>query len=462
MLAEQLVGEARERRMRRMNASERQVDGVSATLFVLVAVAIALLVPSERNADLLLIGGLVLAYAVVHQVRFEFGEAYNCPVELVFVCMWVLVPLPLIPLLIAGAMLLSRLPEISKGRLHPDRFLTSVADSWFSIGPVLVLAAFAPETPALEDAPIYVLAFVAQHACDVGWGMIRDVPLLGITPKQVLKTSVGVVQVDAVLAPLAFVVAVVAVGQPAVLLTIAPFVWLLQYFSRDRTARYSASLELNRAYRGTVMLLADVIEFDDNYTGDHSRSVVELVRAVAEELGVESTARQELEFAALLHDVGKIGIPKEILNKPSALSDAEFEIMKTHTIEGQFLLDRIGGLLGRVGEIVRSCHERWDGQGYPDGLAATQIPLAARIVFVCDAFNAMTTDRPYRQAMAREDALDELSQNAGTQFDPTVVAAFINVIATLEHEMPPPAQEVRAVLSAAQSPPSQASARTAS
>ena len=91
--------------------------------------------------------------------------------------------------------------------------------------------------------------------------------------------------------------------------------------------------------------------------------------------------------------------------------------MKTHTIEGQFMLDRVGGLLGRVGEIVRSCHERWDGTGYPDGLAGEAIPLEARIVFTCDAFNAMTTDRPYRDAMSEEAAIRELTDNAGQQFD---------------------------------------------
>ena len=117
------------------------------------------------------------------------------------------------------------------------------------------------------------------------------------------------------------------------------------------------------------------------------------------------TGCQELEFAALLHDVGKIAIPKEILNKPAALTDSEFEVMKTHTIEGQFMLDRVGGLLGRVGEIVRSCHERWDGKGYPDGLEGEDIPLAARIVFVCDAYNAMTTDRPYRAALPHDHAI---------------------------------------------------------
>ena len=213
-----------------------------------------------------------------------------------------------------------------------------------------------------------------------------------------------------------------------------PLVWLLEVFSRDRQERYATTLELQRAYRGTVMLLSDVVEFEDRYTAEHTRSVVELVEAVTEQLDVDPGTRQELEFAALLHDVGKISIPKEILNKPAKLTDEEFELMKTHTIEGQFMLDRVGGLLGRIGEIVRSCHERWDGQGYPDGLTGEQIPLAARIVFACDAYNAMTTDRLYRSALSTEAALEELQANAGTQFDPTVVAALVEVVEDAEPE----------------------------
>jgi HD-GYP domain-containing protein (c-di-GMP phosphodiesterase class II) len=209
--------------------------------------------------------------------------------------------------------------------------------------------------------------------------------------------------------------------------------------------RYSATLELSRAYRGTVMLLADVVEHEDGYTASHCRSVVELVQAVAEEMGVNPGARQELEFAALLHDVGKISIPKEILNKPASLNADEWELMKTHTIEGQFMLDRVGGMLGRVGEIVRSCHERWDGNGYPDGLAGEEIPLQARIVFVCDAWNAMTTDRAYRSAMSDEEAMTELVTNAGTQFDPDVVTALAKVIEEGEPESRS-VDEMRAVL----------------
>jgi HD-GYP domain-containing protein (c-di-GMP phosphodiesterase class II) len=172
------------------------------------------------------------------------------------------------------------------------------------------------------------------------------------------------------------------------------------------------------------MLLGDVIEADDEYTGHHSRDVVELVVAVADGLGLDPRERQRAEFAALLHDVGKVKIPPEIINKPGALDDDEWELMRTHTILGETMLVQIGGLLGEVGHIVRSCHERWDGAGYPDGLAGEQIPLAARIVCACDAWSAMTTDRSYRKARSVEQALAELRAGAGTHFDPRVVEAL--------------------------------------
>jgi len=130
---------------------------------------------------------------------------------------------------------------------------------------------------------------------------------------------------------------------------------------------------------------------------------------------------------ALLHDVGKVRIPNEIINKPGALTPEERAIINMHTIEGERMLEKVGGLLGAVGRVVRSCHERWDGGGYPDGLAAEEIPLIARIVSACDAFNAMTTDRSYRPAMPLDDAIRELEQNASTQFDPTVVAALVSI-----------------------------------
>jgi HD-GYP domain-containing protein (c-di-GMP phosphodiesterase class II) len=447
--SEQLVGEARERRKQQMDVRERVVDTVSALLFLAVATVIAVFVGSERDTDLALIVCLVIGYAVVSRVRFEYGDLYLSPEELVFIPLLLLTPLNLVPLLAAVAAVLATLPEYVRGDWHRDRWITCISDSWFSIGPVLVLAAFAPGEPSLDHVWIYVLALGAMNVSDCGWALTRDRLLHRKPVWEFVKIWAETGRVAAILSAVAFFPALAAVEEPLVLLTIGPLVWLLTVFSRDRSERWTATLDLHRAYRGTVMLLVDVVEFDDNYTAEHSRSVVELAREVAEELDMDKYELQELEFAALLHDVGKIAIPKEILHKPSALTNTEFEVMKTHTIEGQFMLDRIGGLLGRVGDIVRSCHERWDGTGYPDGLKGVDIPLAARVVFVCDAYNAMTTDRPYRAALSHEHALAELAENAGSQFDPEVVAAMLRVLAD-GPAAAPATDDIRAVIASAQ------------
>src|SRR5205814_9810946 len=138
---------------------------------------------------------------------------------------------------------------------------------------------------------------------------------------------------------------------------------------------------------------------------DHSRRIVDLVLQVADELDVDPRCRRDAELAALLHDVGKMRVPRELITKPSGLTPEERIVIETHTVEGERMLARVGGLLGEVGSIVRSCHERWDGDGYPDGLAGEEIPLVDRIVACCDAYDAMTTDRSYRRALAEEYAL---------------------------------------------------------
>jgi HD-GYP domain-containing protein (c-di-GMP phosphodiesterase class II) len=153
-------------------------------------------------------------------------------------------------------------------------------------------------------------------------------------------------------------------------------------------------------------------------------------------MGLDAARRRNVEFGALLHDVGKIAVPKEIINKPGPLDDAEWEIMRLHTIEGQLLLDKVGGFMREVGRVVRSSHERFDGGGYPDGLTGEEISLEARIVSCCDAFSAMTTDRSYRKARSAGAALEELRRCAGSQFDPVVVDAVESVVKRrLEREL---------------------------
>jgi HD-GYP domain-containing protein (c-di-GMP phosphodiesterase class II) len=426
--AERMVGEARMRRARQLPRREAVVRGLSGAGFFAAAVALAAVLPSEREADTLVVFALIAAYALVSRVRFEFGDTYVVPEQLIFVPMLALAPLPLVPAMVAAGAVLAVIPDFLRGTWHWDRTITTLGDCWFSIGPVLVLAALAPETATLAVAEVYALAFVAQLAGDLAWTVLRDRLVDRLPIGEVLSYFAGCARVDAILSPLAFLAAVGAASAPIALVAVGPLVWLLDIFSRDRRERYAAALELNRAYRGTVMLLSDVLEFEDEYTAQHSRSVVDLVDAVADKLGIDRESRQEVEFAAMLHDVGKIAIPKELLRKSTGLTASEFEVVKSHTIEGQVILDRIGGLLARVGEIVRSCHERWDGRGYPDGLAGEEIPIASRIVFACDAYNAMTTDRPYRKALDRDAALAEMRANAGSQFDPRVVAALVHVV----------------------------------
>jgi HD-GYP domain-containing protein (c-di-GMP phosphodiesterase class II) len=428
LLGPQLVEEGRARRQRGMDRRERTVEGTAALLFLAAAMGLALALHSSREWDPVLALGLVVGYASVSRIRFECSDVFVSAEQVVFFPMLVLMPIETVPLLVCAARLLAVVPDVVAGSWHRERLLTAISESWFSVGPVLVIAALAAGSPTLDQWAIYALAFAAEVAVDLGGARLREWLQGESSLSEFFESSLGTLQVDVILTPIAFVLALTALEAPLALLSIAPLIWLLRVFSKDRRERYTATLELNRAYRGTVMLLGDVVESDDGYTGNHSRSVVELVQGVTEEMGINGSTRQEMEFAALLHDVGKISIPKEILNKPAKLTDEEFELMKTHTVEGQFLLDRVGGLLGRIGEIVRSCHERWDGQGYPDGLKGEAIPLAARIVFACDAYNAMTTDRPYRPAMARQSALEELSTHSGTQFDPTVVTALTHVV----------------------------------
>ena len=445
LLAEKLIGEARTRRSRRMAPRERLVLSVSAVAFLAVAVFIAGVVPDERNGGAALALGLTLGYVLIERVRFEFGGGYGTAEQLVLVPILLLGPLPYAPLIVAVANAAAMLPDVFEGRWHRERLTGRIADLWFCIPPVVILATFAPGPLGLEDVGIYALAFAGQLGGDFAWSVFRSQVLDEVPLREEVLEWLGPARVDTILTPVAFMISLTAVKAPIALLAVAPLAWLLNSFAQDRKERYSKTLELHRAYRGTVMLLSDVVEFEDDYTAQHSRSVVELVNAVGDELAIAEQDRQELEFAAMLHDVGKIVIPNEILNKPAALTASEFEVMKTHTIEGQHMLDRVGGLLGRVGEIVRSCHERWDGTGYPDGLRGDEVPLAARIVFACDAYHAITSDRSYRAARSKEEAIAELVSNAGTQFDPRVVEALLRAV---EHRDPvfSGVDEVRAVL----------------
>ena len=305
-----------------------------------------------------------------------------------------------------------------------DRLLLAPVYSWHVLGPVAILTAAGEPGPRLADWPIYLAALCAQVAVDFVISAGRDLYAKGVSPLSQLPFAGWAFLVDSALAPVGLLAALASVEHPVAVTLVLPLVGLLSMFARERQRSIDYALELSAAYRGTAMLLGDVVEADDAYTGSHSRDVVSLVLSVCDHLGLDARDRRDAEFAALLHDVGKIKIPAEIINKPGALDDNERALINTHTVEGERMLTKVGGILGNVGHVVRSCHEDWDGTGYPDGLAGEEIPLAARIVRCCDAFSAMTTDRPYRKARSETEALDELQRCSGTDFDPQVVEAL--------------------------------------
>ena len=417
-----------------MAPRERAIWWVSGGFFVASAAVAAVLLPWNRPLDPLLAAALVVVFALLAGVTFEIGRGFATPDIVALVPLLYLVPLPLVAPLAMLGYALSDVPSVVAGRTHADRLPQALTNAAAPLGAAVTLGIAGPDQRGVAAIGALAIALAGQWLAVTFSATTTGLWAYGSSVGETLRTLSFTVWIDALLWPFGVLVALGADSFAPAIVAPLPFAWLLRAFSRERSERYAAALELNRAYRGTVTVLTDVVEAEDSYTADHSRSVVSLASAVADELRVPADDRQELEFAALLHDVGKLAIPREILQKPSSLTAEEFELIKTHTIEGERILSRAGGLLARVGAIVRSCHERWDGAGYPDGLSGEDIPFAARIVFCCDAYNAMTTDRPYRRSIGRDAALREIADNAGSQFDPRVAAALTAVVLRGGHD----------------------------
>jgi len=429
---EQALEETRARRSVGLGTRDFWASFALGASFLATAVLLAAQLDSARTPHVALVAALVAAYAVLYRVEFEIGSGLAVQTQLAFVPMLFLLPLGFVPLAVAAGIMLGNVVEHLEGKIHLERIFVRLANSWHAIGPVLVLAAAGEAAPALRQWPVYVAALGAQFAFDFAGTAARERLALGVRPRLLVRYMSVAWIADCALSPIGLLAAIAAVDAPAAFVLVLPLAALLGSFARERRARVDHALELSHAYRGTALLLGDVVEADDAYTGSHSRDVVSLSIAVADELGLDARGRRDTEFVALLHDVGKIRIPNDIINKPGPLTPEEREVVETHTVIGEEMLDRVGGVLGNVGHLVRSCHERYDGGGYPDGLAGEQIPLVARIVCCTDAFSAITTDRPYRQGRSPAEALAELRRCAGAQFDPVVVAALERVAAATD------------------------------
>jgi putative nucleotidyltransferase with HDIG domain len=411
---EELLGNAPGRAAAPLPRRELRAELACGALLLAAVAALALVAPSGRALQPIVALGLIAVFAVAQQVKFEVGIGYTVPTQLVVMPMLILAPPASVPLLVAAGLLVGRLPSYLRREVHPSRVAFVLPDAFYAVGPALVMAALGP-THAVFDA---------------GFTGLRIWLALGTPPQMQLRLFAWVLTVDAALAPVGILAGVAGERQPLAVVLVLPIMGLLAFFARERRAHIDKALALSHAYRGTALLMSDLLEADDAYTGgEHSHGVVALALAVGDALGLDARDRRNLEFAALLHDIGKIRVPDEIINKPGKLTEAEFEIVKRHPVDGQEMLERIGGVLSEVGIIVRHHHERWDGRGYPDRIAGEVIPLAARIICVCDAYSAMTTNRPYRAALPVADAVAELERNSGDQFDPAVVVALLRTVA---------------------------------
>jgi HD domain len=426
---------AREERLARQLQGRRELvaNSIGAVGFLIAATLLAVLAPWHRSLSVLNVALVLVVWVAVERVKFPVASYWTYPTMLAFVPALFMLPTPFAPVIAMVGVVMRGVPGMLRKRVSWRMLPTLVADSWFALGPALVIVVAGAEHFAWSHWPVYVAALVAEVLIDLIASLIWAWVETGTSSGAQLPLLAWTWAVDASLFPLGLLIASVAVERPGlILLALSPALMLL-LFARERQERLDQTQALSTAYRGTALLLGDVVEADDHYTGSHSRDVVDLSLAVADALGLPSGQRRDVEFAALLHDVGKIHVPKHIINKRGPLDGAEWEIVRAHTIDGEKMLKQVGGTLSRVGRIVRSSHERYDGEGYPDGLAGEAIPIEARIVTVCDSFSAMTTTRPYRVALTMAQAVAELRRCSGTQFDPIVVDALVQHLTASPH-----------------------------
>jgi putative nucleotidyltransferase with HDIG domain len=423
--AERGFDATRLRSPKRLPRSERRIELAFSGAFL--AAAAALLVAGGGHVPAGMALGLVAGLAILSRIEVALGSGFAVPTELAFVPMLFVLPPAAVPLLVAAALVLGRAVDAVTGRRHLERVVSGLSDSWFSVAPALVFTAAGVHGVRGSDWPWWLLAFAAQFGLDAVLSSLVERLRMRRWPRLHVRELSIVAFVDAALAPIGLLAAVIASDQPLALLAVVPLGALIAALAQERTARLEQAVELSSAYQGVALLLGEVIEDDDHYTGEHSRGVVALSVETARELGLGDRDQRLVEFGALLHDVGKLRVPNAIINKPGPLDDDEWAIMRRHTIDGEAMLAPVGGMMHEVGRIVRGSHEDWDGTGYPDGLAGEEIPLPSRIVSAADAYSAMTTDRSYRRALGHEKAIAELRRCAGTQFDPAVVAALLRV-----------------------------------
>jgi putative nucleotidyltransferase with HDIG domain len=426
---ERRVEESFDRRRRSLGGRELLTILPFSIGFVTAAVALAAFAEPQRALSVPLAMAFVVAYAIADRIEFSTGTGSAVPTQLIFVPMLLLLPTPFVPLLVGLALAASSLWLVARGALALDRaLLAGTADSAFALGPALVLVLADAQLPGWSHLPVYAVALAVQITGDTAISALRIGIGLGIPVREVIAEMRLARRVDVLLFPVGLLAALAAADAPAGALLVLALIPLLVGFGREREASIERSLELGRAYRGTALLLRDLLEEDDEYTGHHTEDVVELAVKVAEEMGLDEDARRETEMGALLHDVGKIAVPDSILNKPGRLTVEEFAEMRKHPVHGARILANIKSpLVAAVLPGVQYHHEKWDGTGYPEGLSGSGIPLLGRLLGVADFLDALASERAYHAGKPIAEVVQLIADGAGVHFDPEIADAVVRL-----------------------------------
>ena len=319
------IAEALQRHAETLTAAERRAEAVVSGGFVVAALALLVLAPPAALAHPLAAAGCLVALVVALRAEFDTGSGFTVPSQLAFVPLLFAVPPSLVPVAVVLALVIAYLPDVLRGEMRAVRLLRLLGSAWFSVGPAVVLAVAAPDGRRRTrrrscSSPRSPPSSPATSARPRSWSVL----LHGAEPARAAGRGLGV-RVDLALTPVGLIVAWHVTDEPWTALALVPLLLVLRSFGRERRRRVAGLVELNSAYRGTALVLGNVVEADDGYTGEHSRGVVELALDVGRQrLGLDEEQRRNLEFGALLHDVGKVAIPKEIINKPGKLDPHEW------------------------------------------------------------------------------------------------------------------------------------------
>ena len=291
LIEQELLEEGRARARRPLGGREGAIRLAAAAAFLAAAALLTLAAPPAA-LDVPLLVALIAGLAVVSRVEFEIGVGYTAPVQLVLVPMLLLLPPAVVPGAVALGLVLGRVPDVLRGRARVDRLLLSVGDAWFIIGPAVVLAVAGGDRVSLDHWPVYLAALAAQFVCDGVAAAVIDWAALGVKPRLQVRAFAWMWATDALLWPPALAIAYAGNDASWAALLGLPLAALLAVFARERRHGLDSALELSVAYRRTAMLLGDLVEADDAYTGSHSRDVVDLAVGVAEQMGLGARAPQ--------------------------------------------------------------------------------------------------------------------------------------------------------------------------